>query len=216
MVNSEKKEIWELTWGREYSPVIKNKVIYSALEALDDADKIGDVVVDVGSGADPMSGHLLNRPRKIIELDLVGGENVFQNTLKLELDINKISENCAETRRALSMAGQFLGVESVQGVHPKLVDTMIFSQILNYVDFKSVLTELFKYLKSKGRVIVFNAPLTGFSSQFSQQGLVNNSELYKFLDEQGFVIETLIFPDTAIPCEKGEEMIFLVAQKAGK
>ncbi len=214
MVDFKNEDFWQTAWGKkEYAPLTKARFVYPALEALDEAGKIGQLVVDVGAGPDPLSGHLLSKPRKIIEIDVAGGESKIWNTLKLEFDINHVGDNSVETRRALAQILRFMGLKSRDVKGPALVDTLMFSQVLNYVDFRNVLGGFIKYLKNDGRMLIFNTPLVGLPSQFSPLGLTNNGDLYKFLKESGFVIESLTFPEVAASLPSGEETILLVAQK---
>ena len=46
------------------------------------------------------------------------------------------------------------------------MDTIVFSDTLNYVDFRKVLNEFANYLKPEGRIIVLNFPYRGNTSYF--------------------------------------------------
>jgi hypothetical protein len=50
-------------------------------------------------------------------------------------------------------------------------DTIVYSDILNYVDFRKVLSGFAKYLKPDGRIIVLNLPHRGNRSLFSDKVL---------------------------------------------
>ncbi len=93
-------------------------------------------------------------------------------------------------------------------------DTIVFSDTLNYMDFRKVLSGFAKYLKPDGRIIVLNLPYRGNCSLFSEKGLKDNRQLYAFLEEHQFEIEHKAFPKRPRnETDESEELIVLVARK---
>jgi predicted RNA-binding protein associated with RNAse of E/G family len=85
---------------------------------------------------------------------------------------------------ALSFRKAILRVCAFLGINPKTegtserADTIVFSDTLNYVDFRKVLSAVAKYLKPDGRIIILNLPYRGNRSLFSDKGLKDNRQLY--------------------------------------
>jgi hypothetical protein len=64
--------------------------------------------------------------------------------------------------------------------------------------------------------MVVNLPTRGNPLLFSERGLKDNYELYRFLDEEGFRIEHKSFPCRARgSTAEGEELLILVARSRG-
>jgi hypothetical protein len=98
--------------------------------------------------------------------------------------------------------------------HLEQVDTIVVSDLLNYVDFRKVLGAFGKYLKPGGRFIVNNLPMRGNQALFSDKGLKDNRDLYQFLEEEGFEIEHKSFPKrSAGATDESGELLILVARK---
>jgi len=90
----------------------------------------------------------------------------------------------------------------------------VFSDLLNYVDYRKVLRGFAEYLKRDGRMIILNFPTRGNQALFSGKGLKDNRGLYRCLEEHGFEIEDKSFPcRPAGETDEAEELIVLVARK---
>jgi hypothetical protein len=93
-------------------------------------------------------------------------------------------------------------------------DTIVYSDILNYVDFRKVLSGFAKYLKPDGRIIVLNLPHRGNHSLFSDHGLKDNLQFYAFLGKNHFEIEHKAFPKRPRnETDEADELIVLVARR---
>jgi hypothetical protein len=97
-------------------------------------------------------------------------------------------------RKALLRVCAFLGINPKTEAKTERADTIVFSDMLNYVDFRKVLNGFVKYLKPGGRIVVFNLPNRGNGLLFSGQGLKDNRQLYAFFEEHHFEIEHKAFP----------------------
>ena len=60
--------------------------------------------------------------------------------------------------KALLRVCAFLEINPKTQAKTERADTIVFSDTLNYVDFRKVLDGFAKYLKPDGRIIVFNFP----------------------------------------------------------
>ena len=210
---------WQQYWGETYGPELKQWLLKPVFEELEKAGKIGDLIVDVGSGASPVTQLLQARAgRKRIFVDIAADNSVLGDKQKIRLDAGKIADPGALSfRKALFRACGFLGMDPRAAGDPRCVDTIVFSDLLNYVDFEKVLGGCARYLKPGGRIIVSNLPMRGNQSLFSEKGLKDNRQLYRFLDEHQFEIEQKSFPKRPRgETDEAEELIVLVAKKAGE
>jgi hypothetical protein len=108
----------------------------------------------------------------------------------------------------------FLGINPKTEAKTQRADTIVFSDTLNYVDFREVLNGFGNYLKPGGRIIVFNLSNRGHGLLFSDMGLKDNRQLYTFLEEHHFEIEHKAFPKRPRnETDESEELIVLVARK---
>lgn len=206
-----KGETWEEHWGNRYSPEVKRGLLQRAVRIVGDRN-IGDVVVDIGSGEVPLS-HMLHGARRVISVDLHGEEDEILNTLHVQFDIEELAdETSRNTQAALGKVAKFLRIERKNCQSPQQVDTMLFSEVLNYVDFRKVLTACSTYLKDGGRFIILNQPNRGFEALFGPKRVGNNTELLAFFEESDFDIEHMEFPYGP---QDGYGMILLVAKKRG-
>jgi hypothetical protein len=206
---------WQPYWGEAYGPELKRWLLAPVFAELDADGKIGDVIVDFGSGAQPVTRLLKAGPRrKRILVDIAAENTRTDDEQKLRLDVAKLGDDSALSfRKALARARRFLGLTPGESDVPA-VDTMVFSEILNYVDFRDVISRAGAYLKPNGRIIVVNFPLRGNLALFSERGLKNNYELYAFLEQEAFEIEQKRFPCRAAgEADEAEELIILVARK---
>jgi hypothetical protein len=87
-------------------------------------------------------------------------------------------------RKAILRVCAFLEINPKTGAKTERADTIVFSDMLNYVDL--VLNGFAKYLKPDGRIIVLNFPYRGSRLLFSDKGLKDNRQLYAFLRRTPF------------------------------
>jgi hypothetical protein len=211
------EDSWQRYWGNPYSLELKYAVLKPIFEKFDREGRIGNVIVDVGSGALPVTRLLESKPgRKRICLDIAADGSASPGEQKIRLDVEKVSHPASPSfRKALVRACRFLALDPKTAATTQLADTIVFSEILNYVDFRQVLRGFSTYLKPGGRIIVMNLPMRGNSFFFSDKGLRDNRELYSFLDQLHFEIEHKSF--SHMPrneTDESGELIVLVARKS--
>jgi hypothetical protein len=210
---------WQEYWGETYAPELKQRLLKPLLDDLDRGGKIGDLIVDIGSGAYPVTRLLAARPgRKRVCVDIAADNGESVGELRLRLDAEKIGQlDRLSFRKALLRACSFLKIDLRKDAETQRADAMVISDTLNYVDFREVLSGLASYLKPNGRVIIFNLPYRGNQSLFSELGLKDNRHLYPVLEEQGFEIEHKAFPKRPRnETDESEELIVLVARTKGE
>ena len=135
--------------------------------------------------------------------------------LRIRLDAEKVGQfRTLSFRKALLRVCAFLGINPQTETKTDRADTIVFSDVLNYVDFRKVLNGFAEYLKPGGRIIVFNLPNRGNGVLFSDKGVQDNRQLYAFLVEHHFEIEHKAFPKRPRnETDESEELIVLVARK---
>jgi hypothetical protein len=207
---------WQEYWGETYAPELKQRLLKPLFDELDSQGKIGNLIIDIGSGARPVSRLLEAKPgRKRICIDIAADNGESADELKLRLDAEKVQEFAQlSSRKALLRVGAFLGINPRKDQGTELADAIVISDTLNYVDFQTVLSGFAKFLKPNGRIIILNLPYRGNPSLFSERGLKDNHQLYAFLEEQHFEIEHKAFPKRPRnETDESEELIVLVARK---
>ena len=206
---------WRQYWGESYGPESK-QLLKPVFDKLETEEKIGDLIIDVGSGAWPVTQLLKTRPaRKRICIDIAADNVGSLNERRIRLDAEKMGQlRSLSFRKALLRVCAFLGKNPRTETETERADTIVFSDLLNYVDFRKVLNGFEKYLKPGGRIIVFNLPNRGNGLLFSDKGLKDNRELYAFLAEHHFEIEHKAFPKRPRnEKDESQELIVLVARK---
>jgi len=207
---------WQEYWGETYAPELKQRLLKPLLDDLEKEGKVGNLIVDVGSGARPVTRLLAARPgRKRVCVDIAADNGESVDKLRLRMDAEKIGQlDRLSFRKALLRACSFLEIDLREDAGTRQADTVVISDTLNYVDFRKVLSGLASYLKPNGRIIILNLPYRGNQSLFSDLGLKDNCQLYPFLEEQGFEIEHKAFPKRPRnETDESEELIVLVARK---
>jgi SAM-dependent methyltransferase len=207
---------WQEYWGESYGPELKQRLLKPVFGELEAQEKIGNVIIDVGSGASPVTQLIKAKPaRKRISVDIAADNVGSLDDLRIRLDAEKVGQfGTLSFRKALLRVCTLLEINPKTEAKTERADTIVFSDALNYVDFQKVLNGFAKYLKPGGRIIVFNLPFRGNRSLFSDKGLKDNRQLYAFLEEQHFEIEHKAFPKRPWnETDESEELIVLVARK---
>jgi SAM-dependent methyltransferase len=207
---------WQEYWGETYAPELKQRLLKPVLDDLEKEGKIGNLIVDIGSGVRPVTRLLAARPgRKWVCVDIAADNSESIDELRPRLDAEKIGQlDRLSFRKALLRVCSFLKIDPRRDGQIQRADTILISDTLNYVDFRKVLKGLAGYLKPNGRIIILNLPYRGNQSLFSDLGLKDNRQLYPVLEEQGFEIERKLFPKRPRnETDESEELIVLVARK---
>jgi hypothetical protein len=210
---------WQEYWGETYAPELKRDLLKPVFGKLESEDKIGNLIVDIGSGASPVTRLLASRSnRKRVCVDIAADNCGTSEELRVHLDAEKVDQPWALAfRKALLKVCGFLEIEPRAVENVELVDTMVVSDTLNYVDFRKVLGGFAKYLRLGGRLIVLNLPYRGNRLLFSGEGLKDNRRLYSFLEEHHFEIEYKEFPKRPPKVkDESEELVVLVARKRAR
>jgi len=207
---------WERNWGETYSADLKRHMLGPIFERLEREGNVGNVVVDVGSGASPVTKLLPPAPdRKFVFIDIAGANMRTENTQGIRWDARKISRpDSLSYRKALLRVSEFLGHDPRDNCQEPPATAIVFSDFLNYVDFREVIAGFARFLKTGGRLIIANRPNRGIKEEFCERGLKNNADLCAFLAERRLEIESKEFPYREEgETEEAEEMMVLVARR---
>jgi hypothetical protein len=208
---------WQLFWGEAYGEDLKEWLFKPLFAALDAEEKLGNVIVDAGCGAQPVSRLIPARPgRRRILLDVAADRQQTERDLRLRLELEAACD--AETlsaRKAFVHVCRHLEIDPDEpAAQGPLVDTMIFSDVLNYVDYRRVLAGFSRWLKPGGRLIVNNLPMRGNRALFSPAGLKDNREVVAWARKNGYQIERQEYPcRPGGESDEAEELLLLVAVK---
>ena len=201
---------------RWYAPALKQRLLEPVFIRLETEEKIGSLIIDVGSGAWPVTRLLVAKPgRKRVCVDIAADNGGSLDELRIRLDAEKVGQfGALSFRKAILRVCAFLEINPKKDRREERADTIVVSDTLNYVDFRKVLSGFARYLKPDGRLIVLNLPYRGNRSLFSGKGLKDNRQLYAFLEEHHFEIEQKAFPKRSRnETDESEELIVLVARK---
>ncbi|MCP8305476.1 MAG: hypothetical protein H3Z50_08455 [archaeon] len=153
-----------------------------------------DLIADFGCGHRPKSDILnrILRPKYRILLDIglpqeKDGE-IRGNSLYVKADMEELlKERCYEQKRRIA---KFIGLGDVspERIERELegkIDIALFSDVLNYVDYKLVLDGIGRYIAKGGRMAILNKPGRGYEEFFSDKGVKSNQELIEYIESKG-------------------------------
>jgi 2-polyprenyl-3-methyl-5-hydroxy-6-metoxy-1,4-benzoquinol methylase len=185
------QRFWEQAGGAsDYNAEWKERVVGHIKKILKkEGIETGRVILDVGSGKKPVS-QLLARPEsKVIYVDFnaPAENNAHDPHIHIQRDIHDlVKENSFASKRSVVEASRLLGVDS-RAESTERVDTVVVSDILNYVPARNVLEKVHGYLKPGGILIVLNQPGRTFdyaAHTLSPEGATDNESLATFLSEE--------------------------------
>jgi SAM-dependent methyltransferase len=229
MAEGLKAEKWQSIWNFDYSSKKEAEFLKRFFGEFEEQGKIGNLVLDIGSGMKPVSQEIrTNRAKsraeepdrnarkpevRIFTVDFAGGKDDPDH---LVYDIDRVGDRGRySTRKMLLKIARSLGIDPRTEENTEKVDTIIMSKILYYIDYKKVIVELARFLKPNGRFIVINNQEGGFRRLLSENGIKKNEELPAFFEELGFAIEQEEYPYRANADNKSGVMM-LVAKKPDK
>jgi hypothetical protein len=101
---------WQEYWGESYSPQLKQRLLKPVFDKLEAEEKIGNLIIDVGSGASPVTQLFKTKPaRKRICVDIAADNVGSLDDLKIRLDAEKVGQfGTLSFRKALLRVCAFL------------------------------------------------------------------------------------------------------------
>ncbi|GEM_PF-6989595 len=193
---------WDKHWGDKYNEKYKEKMA-SDLLMIDSERMLGEIIIDLGCGDNPVSRYLGKEKRQIILVDK-------------SPDIKK-----KEGEFFQSVCDDFDKINFV-ALAEEGIDTAILSDILNYSsDWKMLLENLSKSLREGGRMIISNEIDQGYTEFFTKTRPKNNFEIITFLaGSLGFEIEniedagqTLGLREKGLPVSRYAQVMIVAVKK---
>ena len=132
---------WQQYWGESYGPELKQRLLNPVFCRLETQENIGNLIIDVGSGASPVTRLVKAKPgRKRICVDIAADNFGSLEELRIRLDAEKVGQfRTLSFQKALLRVCAFLGINPKTEAKTERADTIVFSDTLNYVDFRKVL-----------------------------------------------------------------------------
>src|SRR5260221_6138329 len=136
-----KEDPWQEYWGETYAPELKQRLLKPLFDELDSQGKIGDLIIDIGSGARPVSRLLKAKPgRKRICIDIAADNGESADELKLRLDAETVHEFARlSARKSRLRVGAFLGINPRKDQGTEHADAIVSADTLYYVEFRRLL-----------------------------------------------------------------------------
>jgi SAM-dependent methyltransferase len=182
-----RREFWARQWGSGYSPDFKMSEIRPLVEQMERAGRLGQRILDVGSGKVSADGSPYPvEGKKIVRLDIGTPEQlrVIDGILELQCDIERFSAEEA------MKAAEHVGAQTPL----RAFDAIFFLDILNYVDSRETLGRFLELLDDGGRIIISNFVNMGVTLLFSEKRPRTNRELLEQVVAGGMRIEHLNHP----------------------
>ncbi|MCP8312191.1 MAG: hypothetical protein L6M37_04485 [Candidatus Methylarchaceae archaeon HK02M1] len=184
---------WENRWVDIHSNTIMDFIAgVLCPQVIFERDKI-DVIADLGCGHRPKSDilNIILKPKYRILLDIglpkeKDGE-IIGNSLYVKADMEELlKEKGYDHKRRIA---KFIGLgdvspERIERELEEKIDIALFSDVLNYVDYKLVLDGIHRYIAKGGRVIILNKPRRGYGEFFSDKGVKSNWKLIDYLESK--------------------------------
>lgn len=225
--------MWKEQWGKGYDIGPKNLRILPLMEELDRQGRLGRNIIDIGSGSTRMVGifdgsvggvYYPTEGKRIVRIDIAMPYPIraSDGVLEIRADLENMEDGSMAQLRMLIRIMRHFGVNPRQEV--QMADMILLSEVLNYIDYKRTIENIPRFLKHKGRLVIYNDPMRGFGEIFSPAGVKDNYGLVAKLPDAGLEIEHLTCPRrqhgkrAVYPRveEFGEnDLILLVAKKTG-
>jgi hypothetical protein len=132
---------WQEYWGDSYAPELKQRLLERVFGKLETEEKIGNLIIDIGSGAWPVTRLLKTKPgRKRVCVDIAADNVGSLDELRIRLDAEKVGQfGALSFRKAILRVCAFLEIDPKTDTKAGRADTIVVSDTLNYVDFGRLL-----------------------------------------------------------------------------
>lgn len=194
MADTYKRDFFRRAVNSPYHSELRREYLLPFLRHLDDKGKLGRVIVNLGSAGTHIvnlatreelvsRNYIPTEGKKVINFDL-GFDRPFEKISDEVVNIQGDLDNSIDSfsvRRRLVLAKKFLG-QRVKA------DTIVMADVLNYVDFKKVISNAHRLLNDNGRVVIVNTPNLGVGF-FHPNGPRSNQLIVNFLKNAGFEVE---------------------------
>ncbi len=169
--------------------------VFSALER---SGGLGDRILELGDGGNPLSAVMYPK-KKIVALALRPPKDIEQkgNVLTVRADVERIESMSPEDRHAIDLVLRE-GKPSSQLSPPHLYsqfDTIVISNLLNYVDAQKVAGEVLANMSPGASVVVQNSVLLyATKSSLNPRGVKTNAELVNLFRRRNIDVQVFGLP----------------------
>ncbi len=166
--------------------------IFSIFETLKKENKAGSRIIELGGKNTPASA-VMFRDARIINFDLGAPAAIIQqdNVLAINADVQRLGNL---SREQITASANFWGMPADTNISDifQAADTVIISNLLNYVNFRLVLNFLADHLRPGARIVIQNGYEYGHKPMYdNEHGVKSDEELLRGIDQNRFAIEGL-------------------------
>lgn len=180
-------EQWQREWGQRYG---LQGAIRDWLNLWDAQGMLGREIVEVGSGAYAGTSDL--QDKRIILIDLGAPTTVQGSPSRVVVrgDIQRPHEIISIERAAALLGVPPHAFQDLdQLLTRRKVDSVVMTQLLNYVSLEDVIRTVTWWLRPQGRLFLFDKPGRGYRRLFSTHGLHSHRQLERLLLHMPYVFE---------------------------
>jgi len=192
------ENFWTRSWNFPRYGISEGKRYFKPLlDTLDRQGKLGKNIIDAGGGPEiqldvhtPVNADYFSPlGKQVVNVD-IGASMTYKkgNKIILKADLSEAGSKSLKERRAIASAARLLGLKKEELKSP-FADSIILSDILNYVNYREVITGLLNYLKPGGRMIIRHCPDNGILRAFHGLRPRDNIGLARFLKAKGLELE---------------------------
>lgn len=186
-----RRGFWEQAGeGSDYNAEWKARVVKHIKKILDKGGiSLGSTFLDLGSGKNPVSSLIAPEDSKSIYVDFnPPSTNNTKPNVHIDRDIHAlVDKDSFASKRSVVEVAKFLEIDPRQE-NTEQVNTVVISDILNYVPAQEVIEKAWSYLKEGGVIIVFNQPGRTFDyaeHSLSPEGARDNESIMQLLSSLG-------------------------------
>lgn len=222
MENSEAKKYnwpgWQLSkneYGEEFDLDARKRMVTGSRKLipylLKYKHKLAGSVCEIG----PFFNPLVNHDEISAELTPTTRVTFFEND-KFAINYLKQTIDCVIIDVDLNSPANFLNIEDHKGLDNEgvhLFDIIIMSQVLNYVDYLSLLNQLYNFLADDGLIFINNSVNYGIPELFSKKRPKSNRGMMKTIGADRYeILEQALLPKE-FATELYKRLILILAKK---
>ncbi|MBP9738190.1 hypothetical protein KBD20_00710 [Candidatus Saccharibacteria bacterium] len=189
-------DVWRFHGGRVYDyEELKLPSVVKLVESLD-YNSMHPLAVDIGGGnCSLVHSARLPRPQyfRTATIDIAASFHGYEHINPIvKSDVEEIITEV--DFGAVTALDEFL-LSNVAECETPGADLLVYSEILNYVDFREVMSWFDSRLKPGGYTVIANLPTRGWSQLFSDHGVKSHDELLTYVqDDLGHMIIRQEYP----------------------
>ncbi len=190
-------DVWRFHEGRVYDfESLKEPYVVPVIQELDYGD-VKPVVIDVGAGNCSIvhSARLPFRRRNhfktaSVDVAIPQAEDNFNPNVRTDVEELVFDQAPMVRDGLLDFIARNTSDREQFGA-----DLVVFSEIINYVDFKTVMSWFNQLLRPGGFMVVANLPTRGWPKLFAEKGVKSHDQMLEFVTKDlGHLIVSQAYP----------------------